>query len=282
VAHDPVQSLFDRWQAVDRRAGSRLRATPRAEDEMTNQRFEQCAWQCAWNPGLENGELRLRDLYRTLPAAADPAGSMPWYVNTLENPRSPLAVPGAVDPFAHDCIHIVLGRGLLAQDEAFVVGFTMGAARAPGWQRRLFRHCARHLYTERYRFSEQDAEVFDFAFEAARLSPVFALHRVDFRKLLERRLAEIRRFLGIDTEVLQGLYATERKRWPLGQASQRLPEALRSQRAKSGSVVYLAEIRQARALSAASNRSRSAALPGASMPSLEHAPPRMPRQKLRG
>jgi hypothetical protein len=57
---------------------------------------------------------------------------------------------------------------------------------------------------------------------------------------------------------------------------------LRSQRAKSGSVVYLAEIRQARALSAASNRSRFAALPGASMPSLEHAPPQMPRQKLRG
>ena len=219
-----------------------------------NQSFEQRAW----SPGLANGERRLRDVHHTLPAT--PAGSVPWYVKALENPRSPLALPGAVDLFGHECIHIALGRGLLAQDEAFVLGFTRGAARAPDWQRRLFRHCARHLYPGGDRFSEQEAEVFDFAFEAARRSPVFALHRVDFRKLLERRLAEVRRFLGIDTGTLRELYATERKRWPLGLASQRLPEALRNQRAESGRVVYLAEIRQARALSAASNGSRSAAL----------------------
>jgi hypothetical protein len=221
---------------------------------MTNQSFEQRAW----NPGLANGERRLREVYRTLPT--DHAFSLPWFVKTLENPRSPLAVPGAVDLFGHDCIHIVLGRGLLAQDEAFVVGFTMGAARAPGWQRRLFRHCARHLYAPGHRFSEQEAQVFDFAFDAARRSSAFALHRVDFRKLLERPLAEIRRFLGIDTLALRELYATERERWPLGLSSQRLPETSRKERAESGRVVYLAEVRQARAFSAARNGSRSAAL----------------------
>jgi hypothetical protein len=29
----------------------------------------------------------------------------------------------------HDCMHVILGRGLLNQDEAFVIGFTMGSAR---------------------------------------------------------------------------------------------------------------------------------------------------------
>jgi hypothetical protein len=216
-----------------------------------------------WDPGLANGELRLRDVYRTL--LSDSADSTPWSVKTLESPRSLLAVPGAVDAFARGCIHIVLGRGLLAQDQAFVLGFTMGAARAPGWQRGLFRHCARHLYTGDHRFSEQDAQVFDFSFDAARRSSAFALHRVDFKKLLERPLAEIRRFLGIDTELLRGLYATERERWPLDQVRQRPPEAWPTQRAEEGRVVYLAEIRRARALRSA-QRSRSAASLGPQHP----------------
>jgi hypothetical protein len=211
----------------------------------------------AWDPGLENGELRLGDVYRTLPT--DPAGSIQWSVKTLENPRSPFAIAGAVDSFARGCIHIVLGRGLLTQDQAFVLGFTMGAARAPGWQRRLFRQCARHLYTGDHRFSEQDAQVFDHSFDAARRTSVFALHRVDFKKLLERRLTDVRRYLGIDTEVLRRLYATEQERWPLGQARQPLPQASRDQRAEEGRVVYLSEIRRARAVRSAP-RSRSAAL----------------------
>ena len=219
---------------------------------MTNQSFAQRAW----DPGLGNGELRLRDVYRTLPV--EPAGSIPWSVKTLESPRSPIALPGAVDSFAHDCIHIVLGRGLLAQDQAFVLGFTMGSARVPSWQRHLFRHCARHLYGRAHRFSEQDAEVFDFSCDAARRSSAFALHRVDFRKLLERRLAEIRRFLGIDLEVLRELYATERQRWPLGHERQRLPEASRSQPTESARVVYLAEYRQSRTFRS-EERERSAA-----------------------
>ena len=45
-----------------------------------------------------------------------------------ENPESPDALPGAIDLARHDCIHVLLGRGLHVQDEAFVIGATMGAA----------------------------------------------------------------------------------------------------------------------------------------------------------
>jgi hypothetical protein len=245
----PPYSTRSRRDARAFRAASSC--LPREPYRITNQSFAQRVS----DPGLENGKLRLGELCRTLPS--DPAGSTPWPVKTLENPRSPLAVPGAVDSFARGCIQIVLGRGAQARDQAFVLGFIMGAARVPRWQRQLFRHCARHLYTGDHRFSEQDAQVFDFAFDAAGRSCVFALHRVDFRKLLERPLAEIRRFLGIEIEVLRGLYATERERWPLAQATPPLPEASRSQRAEAGRVVYLAEIRQARA-SRSAQRSRAA------------------------
>ncbi|MEM8576825.1 MAG: hypothetical protein AAGF60_03155, partial [Pseudomonadota bacterium] len=45
-----------------------------------------------------------------------------------ENPESPDALPGAIHLNRHDCIHVLLGRGLHVQDEAFVIGATMGAA----------------------------------------------------------------------------------------------------------------------------------------------------------
>jgi hypothetical protein len=79
-----------------------------------------------WDPGLDNDGLTLCSVYDGMPK--DGADAVPWYVRLLENPRSPVALPGAIDLFGHDCLHIVLGRGLLAQDEAFVIGYTMGSA----------------------------------------------------------------------------------------------------------------------------------------------------------
>ena len=62
-----------------------------------------------WNPGLKNDAVRLGDVYDGMPK--DPASAVPWYVRMLENPASPLALPGAIDLFGHDCLHALLGRG---------------------------------------------------------------------------------------------------------------------------------------------------------------------------
>jgi hypothetical protein len=197
-----------------------------------------------WNPGLDNGERRLLDVYREMPLAGSSAG--PWYVKALEDPRSPTALLGATDPFAHGCIHIVLGRGMLPQDEAFVHGFTMGAARAPDWQRRLFRGCARRLHASEHRFSLQDAEVFDFAFEAARTCATFALHGVDFRRISATPLAQVRRYLGIEVGLLRALHEAENERWPLGRASTRLGVAARASNTRPGQLIQLSEVRARR------------------------------------
>ena len=79
-----------------------------------------------WNPGLDTDEMTLAEVLATLPAS-DPA-EVPAIIKKYENPDSPDALPGAIHLDRHDCIHVLLGRGLHVQDEAFIIGATMGAA----------------------------------------------------------------------------------------------------------------------------------------------------------
>jgi multidrug transporter EmrE-like cation transporter len=166
-----------------------------------------------WEPGLDNDQDRLGEVYDTMPRA--PSGPVPWYLTLFENPHSPLALPGSVDRFGRDCIHLLLGRGLTRQDEAFVMGFSLGASGGCSrWREALFRFCARRLYQGPYRFSELHCQVFDFAAQAARRVGVAPLHRTVFHLLLHRRLGQLREAFRIDTTKLYLLYDAERVRWP--------------------------------------------------------------------
>ena len=177
--------------------------------------------QKSWTPWLYDSRMTLRQLYEELPG--DTARGTPWYVKLLENPQSPMALAGAVDLFTHDCIHLVLGRGLLPQDEAFVLGFTMGTNRAsPWWHPYLLGFCAQHLYRGVYRFSELERNVFQFAFAVGQLSPVPSLRQVDFRALFDESLDRVRAKLGLDARLLSEIYQGERLRWPETSASRRL------------------------------------------------------------
>ncbi|PJI91993.1 hypothetical protein BC777_0834 [Yoonia maricola] len=79
-----------------------------------------------WNPGLDTDDMTLAEVLATLPAAN--AEDVPEIIKKYENPESPDALPGAIHLNRHDCIHVLLGRGLHVQDEAFIIGVTMGAA----------------------------------------------------------------------------------------------------------------------------------------------------------
>ncbi|MEL6688886.1 MAG: hypothetical protein AAFP28_01095 [Pseudomonadota bacterium] len=79
-----------------------------------------------WNPGLDTDDMTLREVLATMPAAN--ADDVPEIIQKYENPKSPDALPGSIELDRHDCIHVLLGRGLHVQDEAFVIGATMGAA----------------------------------------------------------------------------------------------------------------------------------------------------------
>ena len=49
-----------------------------------------------------------------------------WLVWLIENPKSPFHLHGAATLHDHDHIHVLLKRGQDNDDEAFVIGFTMG------------------------------------------------------------------------------------------------------------------------------------------------------------
>ena len=82
---------------------------------------------------------------------------VPLIIKLVENPnyKTSQIFSGAVDLFTHDCIHVLLSRGLLPKDEAFVIGYTMGSARKmTRWRRNLFMFCCKYLYPEGYKFGE--------------------------------------------------------------------------------------------------------------------------------
>ena len=79
-----------------------------------------------WDPGLDTDTMTLAEVLATMPASD--ASDVPDIIRKYENPASPDALPGAIELARHDCIHVLLGRGLHVQDEAFIIGATMGAA----------------------------------------------------------------------------------------------------------------------------------------------------------
>ena len=98
-----------------------------------------------WVPGLNNGHLTMREVFDTLPGITP--DEVAWHVRMLENPASPISFTGAIELHPHDCVHILLGRGLLNQDEAFVIGYTMGTnKRIPRWQLWAFEKIATYFY----------------------------------------------------------------------------------------------------------------------------------------
>jgi hypothetical protein len=178
-------------------------------------------WQ-TWFPGLDNDDLTLRDVLATLPAA--PPTAIPWIVRLFENPQGWLRLHGAVNLARHDMIHVLLGRGLLGQDEAFVIGFTMGSTKAVfRLEQWLFKYVASHVYPSPYRIPAHVLAAYDLGLEAGREMGVKDLHLAIGDALLDLPLGETRRRLGIETRRLREFYARERAALPGTPASRRLP-----------------------------------------------------------
>ncbi|HSX50097.1 MAG TPA: hypothetical protein VLF09_04030 [Cellvibrio sp.] len=174
-----------------------------------------------WNPGLHNGDLMLQDVIDTLPAAK--ADEIPWLVRLFENPASPIAFPGAINLTRHDALHVLLGRGLRNQDEAFVIGFTMGcSSHLLAWQIYSFRWIITHLYPAPYKFSVQDLMAFDLGFGLGRSISASDLDEFPFEKYNHSRLKDLRYWLGINVNKLHALYRFEALLIANTQASHRL------------------------------------------------------------
>ena len=111
---------------------------------------------------------------------------------------------------SHDIIHVLLGRGLLPKDEAYVIGFTMGSTRGLTWpEKRLFRFVSRHLYPDGYRFTGDDLEVFEAGVECATQMKCMDLSKVDLSWFSSYTVKRARSELGIDVDRLYVDYTLE-------------------------------------------------------------------------
>ncbi len=179
----------------------------------------------AWYPGLSNGHLTIQDVMDTLPAAGPM--DIPWIVRLLENPESWIRFRGAVSLEDHDVLHILLGRGLQDQDEAFVVGFAMGTAKRASWfQKRVLRWVLSRLYPEPYRVPTNLLPAFDLGVECGMKTGCKDLYKMSLHELVSLPLTEARAQCGIQLSVLQEFYRLEQEIIPMTIASVRLPVAV--------------------------------------------------------
>lgn len=151
----------------------------------------------------------------------------PLIVRLVENPkfqrRGLEFFNGAVDIHDHDCIHILLGRGLLPKDEAFVIGFTMGSSRRMSTlEEKVFAWISQHLYPGPYRLAEDDIAVFRKAAHLGFVSNCTPLGEVDYAKLHHLQLGTIRKLIGLEVPLLRAWYGIERKMFARCPESQRL------------------------------------------------------------
>ena len=149
---------------------------------------------------------------------------VPLSIKLTENPKyfTSKIFTGAVDLFSHDCIHVLLSRGLLPKDEAFVIGYTMGSSKKMRrWRRNLFMFISKYLYPEGYKFGEEERFVFYAGVMAGEKCPT-DLTKVDFKKVLDCKIQAVREKLGIDKELLKCYYCFEKKCFPESPESQRL------------------------------------------------------------
>lgn len=188
--------------------------------------IQQVTWR-EWIAPLSRADLTLREAYASLAALGHAQRDIPLIVQLVENPRFDLPgveiFSGATDLRTHDRIHILLGRGLLPMDEAFVLGFTMGSSnRVGGLEERLFTLIARYLYPGGYRFDDADVAVYRDAVRLGFISDCRSLAEVEYEPLLDWPLGRIRREIGIEEDLLRAYYAIEQRRYPDSAASRRL------------------------------------------------------------
>lgn len=154
----------------------------------------------------------------------DTQDSIPFLVWLLENPASPMALPGKISLDYHDCLHAIFGLGTSLGDEAFLIGLTMGSdTKLKNWQLKLFKFASQFLYPEKFCFRPQDFYLFDLGVEWGRKLKIKNLNKIDFSAYEDKTIAELRDWLDVheillflNTELTQPQSTTELEQFSFG------------------------------------------------------------------
>ena len=176
----------------------------------------------AWYPGVQNDDMTVQQVMDSMPQS--PPTKIPFVVRLFENPGSWLRFRGAVALEDHDVLHVLLGRGLQDQDEAFVLGFAMGTGKKVSWfQYHIFKFVLARIYPEPYRIPKYLQPAFDLGFQCGKETGVKDLYKRSLKDMQSMTLREARKEAGIDISVLQKYYELEQQSIPFTIASLRLP-----------------------------------------------------------
>ena len=176
-----------------------------------------------WHVPLSKGGITLNKGLRSMQSFKLESEDVPLIIKLVENPKYDVGLfAGNVSLHNHDCIHLLLGRGLRVKDEAFVIGYTMGSTKKmPRWRRNLYMFCAKYLFPKGCKFGEEERFVFNMGVKAGSLCSA-DLSQVDFKKLKNKKLKTVRQILGIEKEFIRDIYKIEKKLFPNSEESQRL------------------------------------------------------------
>ncbi len=177
-----------------------------------------------WSPGLDTDHLTLRDVMATMPKS-DP-NDVPEIVRKYENPESPDHLPGAITLERHDCLHALLGRGLHVQDEAFIIGATMGSASdISAAVIEEFIYISTTVYPEAWRFEAEHIASYKlgigFAEDALKNKD---LHLTPFElpPLFDTKIGEIRKQFDLIKDEMRAYFRAEEILVPGSRATRRL------------------------------------------------------------
>jgi hypothetical protein len=141
-------------------------------------------------------KMTLAEAYKSL--QGDEQSDIPWIVWLLENPASPIALPGNIDLAGHDCLHLLLKKGFTSSSEAYVVGFTMGNDRRTKWFHfQFFKLAVLFLYPPKYRLSYSEIRILERGFKLGQRTLVKDLNQSDLVKWNTKTLEQLRSDLGL-------------------------------------------------------------------------------------
>jgi len=181
-----------------------------------------------WFIPLSSDSMTLREGMEEMSKIALKQGDIPLLVKLVENPDYDFLpgfdiFSGATGLETHDYIHLVLGRGVLPKDEAFILGFTMGSTNRVGViEEKLYGLFTQYLYPKHYQFSKSDFEVYKDAVRLGYISDCEPLDKIDYPSLLDYSLADVRKKIGVEAALLEAYYSIEAARYPESFESQRL------------------------------------------------------------
>lgn len=156
--------------------------------------------------------MTLKEALHIFQQGGDQQLDIPLRIRLLENSASPIALPGKIDLFNHDCLHILFERGKSSEDEAIILGVTFGShPRFNNFHLAVFNYASRFLYPYPYRFTQKHLKVLKLAFSYAkqRKFPNFSqinFRSIDFQKMT---IASLRQIMGIDQNDLNYLDFSE-------------------------------------------------------------------------